>query len=648
MLVEVALPVSLYRTFTYRLNRQIDPASVAGRRVLVPFRSRRYYGFITGITVNPPDGQEIKDVLHIDDFNTFTEDEIRIIKEVSEFYVSPIGLTAYYFAPNYLKGKMIEDPLYEKVFRLNPEKKAGAKLSPAKQQLIETLENLGEASFTQLKMLGFQRTTILSLLKEGLIVEVRPDLQAAELRQNIQLMEVSKKLKNSIYSLSFTDDPDRVYTLAKHSKKLLSEGCSTLIILPSVMAAARYHQLLSGYIPDIKLYHDALSPKKQLETWLSVMKQPSVVVGTMSSLLIPARNLKLVWVELEHSNSYRSPVTPRFETKRVAYVVGRVKSAGVVYADRLPSVETYMMLRTKKAVQLKSPKPAVSNIEIRPFRGFTAALKSVRKIVDTGGKTLIIANKSYYAAYIHCERCGFEWLCDRCNIPFRVMLKSGRKILRCPECGRQAPYSKRCPDCENTLTEEGFGSHKIFDYLQGYDVSLYEEERDTRIRILSSLEGKLILERYDTVVNIYPDFLLYLDRYDANEQFFRAVLSPLFITAGRYVVFSNISPDMTVYRILTHQENITAVYEEELNFREKFRYPPVEKYTRLEMLANREPTISQLREFLGSCSDIKFEYRKGRFYRAVLKNIDRETLKQIYEKFSARGKLLIEINTKNI
>lgn len=648
MLVDVALPVSLYRTFTYRLNRQIDPSSLIGKRVLVPFRNHRYYGFITGITTTFPEGTELRDILHIDQFNTFTESEIKIIKEISEFYVSPIGLTAYYFAPNYLKGKGIQDPLYEKVFRINPEKKPASRLSPAKQRLIETLENLGEASFTQLKMLGFQRTTILSLLKDGFIVEVKPNLHLAGLRQNIQLMEASKKLTNSVYSMSFAADIDRVYMLAKNSKKLLSEGCSSLIILPSVMAAVKYHQLLSSYIPDIKLYHDALSPKKQLETWLSVMKQPSVVVGTMSSLLIPARNLKLVWVELEHSNSYRSPMTPRFETKRVAYVVGRVKSASVVYADRLPSLETYMMLRTKKAVQLKTQKPAVNNIEIRPFRGFTAALRSIRKVVDTGGQTLIIANKSYYAAYIHCERCGFEWLCDRCNIPFRVILKSGKKVLRCPECGREAPYSKRCPDCENTLTEEGFGSHKILDYLHDYDVSLYEEEKNTKIRILSSLEGKLILDRYNTVINIYPDFLQYLDRYDANEQFFRTVLSPLFVTAERYIIFSNISPDTTVYRIIKQEESFNAIYDQELNFREKFRYPPVEKYTRLEIVADRETTISRLREVLGSCSDLKFEYRKGMFYRAVLKNIDRETLKQIYEKFSAKGKLSIEVNTKNI
>lgn len=650
MLVEVALPVSLYRTFTYRLNRHTESDSVIGKRVLVPFRNRRYYGFITGITTTPVDGLELRDVLHIDEFNTFTQDEVRIINEISNFYISPVGLTAYYFAPNYLKGKRIEDPLYEKVFRLNPEKKPNHKLSTTKQQMIEVMKNLGEASFTQLKMLGFQKNTIQSLLKEGFILEIKPNLKPIDiqLKQSVQPIENSKTLKKSIYCLSFVPDIDRIHMVARYSKQLLSEGCSTLIVLPSVMAAIIYHQVLSEYIPQIKLYHDAVSPRKQLETWLSVMEHPSVVVGTMSSLLIPAKNLKLVWVELEHSNSYRSPMTPRFDAKRVAYLVGKVKSASVVYADKLPSLESFMMLRTGKAVQLKSQKLAVNTIEIRPFNGFVRTLKSIRKMISTTGQTLIIANKSYYAAYVHCERCGFEWLCDRCNTPVRVLLKSGKKVFKCPECDWEAPYSKRCPDCENNLTEEGFGSYKILDYLRDYDVSLYEEDRQTRVKVMSSIEGKVIIHRYDTVINLYPDFLQYLDRYDANEQFFRAVLSALFVKANHYVIFSNIGHQTTVYRILKQHETITTIYEEELMFREKFKYPPVEKYTRLEFLANRETTIHQFRQLLGSCFDLKFEYQRGRQYIAVLKNIDREVLKEIYEKFCTRGKMSIEINTKNI
>lgn len=665
MFVEVALPLSLYKTFTYRLNNQIDPKSLIGRRVLVPFGKLKYYGFITDITENVPKDVEIRDVLHIDEFNTFTEREVQLIKEISDFYVSPVGLTAYYFAPNYLKGKRLEDPFYGKIFRLNLYTELPKNLSLTKKQLVEVVSNLGEVSFTQLKMFGFKKSTIQSLLKDGVLTEVKLSETTTLLRQDVSLFDDDKKLTlesvfwfrvglrfgKGMHSFSFLPDLDRLRLIANISTFLLRRGNSSLIILPSVLAVNQYYQFLSRYIPNLKTYHDALPQKAQLEVWLSMMKEPGVVVGTMSSLLLPAKNLKLVCVECEHSNSYRSPMTPKFEAKRVAYMLEKIKSVSVVYGDKLPSLESYMMFKAGKIFPLKFRKIPRKQAEIIKFCGFSEALRYVEKILRSSGDTLIIANKSYYAAYVHCERCGFEWLCGRCGVYMRLMKKDGIKVLKCPKCGKEETYHTYCPDCDNRLTEEGFGSHKIVDYLRGFDVSIYEEFKDTRIKVISSVEGKVMVEKYDTVINIYPDFLLYLDRYDANEQFFRAVLTPMFIKSDRYIVFSKMDKNATVYKILKGEEDISKIYEEELSFRKRFRYPPVERYTKLEFWANREISVRQLKETLRpllKSEDIKFEYQKGTYYKIILKSVDRDGLKRVYEKFSGKGRLSIEVNTKNI
>jgi primosomal protein N' (replication factor Y) (superfamily II helicase) len=44
MLVEVALPVPLPRTFTYRIDRPVAP----GTRVRVPFSGRKLIGWVVG------------------------------------------------------------------------------------------------------------------------------------------------------------------------------------------------------------------------------------------------------------------------------------------------------------------------------------------------------------------------------------------------------------------------------------------------------------------------------------------------------------------------------------------------------------------------------------------------------------------------
>lgn len=133
MYLKVALPVSLYQTFIYELDSEIDRDTVVGRRVLVDFRNKRYYGFVTETVDSIPENLKIKKVLHIDEFNTFTKTEIKIIESISDYYLSPIGLTIYYFIPNYLKGKNIDDDMSDKVYRLNEDIDISTKLSSSQK-----------------------------------------------------------------------------------------------------------------------------------------------------------------------------------------------------------------------------------------------------------------------------------------------------------------------------------------------------------------------------------------------------------------------------------------------------------------------------------------------------------------------------------
>ncbi|HEY2065406.1 MAG TPA: hypothetical protein VGG84_05565, partial [Gemmatimonadaceae bacterium] len=48
MLIDVALPVPLFRTFTYRVPDELTGRVAAGSRVLVPFRTGKQIGIVVG------------------------------------------------------------------------------------------------------------------------------------------------------------------------------------------------------------------------------------------------------------------------------------------------------------------------------------------------------------------------------------------------------------------------------------------------------------------------------------------------------------------------------------------------------------------------------------------------------------------------
>ena len=87
--VEVALPLPIYRTFTYRVD---GSAPAVGARVLVPFRREERIGWVVG----PGEGGEIrglKPVLDVlDDEPTVPADILDLCRWMADYYVTPLGL----------------------------------------------------------------------------------------------------------------------------------------------------------------------------------------------------------------------------------------------------------------------------------------------------------------------------------------------------------------------------------------------------------------------------------------------------------------------------------------------------------------------------------------------------------------------------
>lgn len=653
MYVEVALPISLHQNFVYRLDSSLHKGNPVGKRVLVHFNKKKYFGFVVGTLQKAPDNLSVKDVLHIDEFHTFTEREIEIIKAISEHYLSPVGLTAYYFAPNYLKGKKLEDELLGKIFKLNLDQKLPTKLSNQQRKLVEFLSDMEKVSYLQLIQAGFIKSTIKSLLKMGILKEdpsITASMKLNQSQENIYSIDTQSCLKKGIYTLWGMSDRERVSISVSLIKKYLQDGSSCLIIFPSISSLNLYHQLIFRYFDKIYLYHDAISPKKQFIVWKEVQEKPSLILGTLSSLLIPAKNLKLVIVELEHSGTYRSMITPKFDAKMVVYLLWKYKSISTIYSDRVPSLESYILTQRKIAKPLTKPKRYRKSIEVRKFEGINKTLKLIESILRESESTLIVANKSYYASFVHCERCGFEWMCEKCRVPLRVVLEEDIKVLRCPKCRKVYRYSKNCPDCDHPIKEDGFGRDRVLRYLQDRmfsDVSLLEDNIDTKVKITSSLEGKLIFERFDTVINLYPDFLESIDSFTAREEFFRTVVSPYFVESNRYILISNRED---VEGMLREDKSIDEFYSQEIEFRRKYGYPPLKNYIKLQVIG-KESVIQQVDSILKeeySEGEIAFRFVSGDYGKFLICSKNKKPLIEIYNKFSGRAKLSMEVNPKSI
>ncbi len=92
-LIDVALNLPLFKTFTYRVPAPLNDTVSLGMRVLVPFGRKTLTGFVVGFPPEPPD-TDIKDVLDLPDAEPlFGEQDLRFYQWVASYYYCPLGQT---------------------------------------------------------------------------------------------------------------------------------------------------------------------------------------------------------------------------------------------------------------------------------------------------------------------------------------------------------------------------------------------------------------------------------------------------------------------------------------------------------------------------------------------------------------------------
>ncbi|HWV58493.1 MAG TPA: hypothetical protein VNZ57_13650, partial [Longimicrobiales bacterium] len=121
MLVEVALPLPLPRTFTYR----VPGGSVAvGSRVLVPFRSRQQIGWVVEASAEAPETGEIRDISRVLDAEPAVPAELlELCRWVADYYVAPLGQVLRAALPAVLSDTAKPDPAVKRrsILRLTRE-----------------------------------------------------------------------------------------------------------------------------------------------------------------------------------------------------------------------------------------------------------------------------------------------------------------------------------------------------------------------------------------------------------------------------------------------------------------------------------------------------------------------------------------------
>src|ERR1043166_1187250 len=110
MLVDVALPLPLFRNFTYEVDDSQADRARPGMRAVVPFRNRKQIGVIVGSSELPP-GVTAKRVHELPDREPVMSAEmLALCKWLADYYVVPLGLAIRTALPAPLTSHVAPEP----------------------------------------------------------------------------------------------------------------------------------------------------------------------------------------------------------------------------------------------------------------------------------------------------------------------------------------------------------------------------------------------------------------------------------------------------------------------------------------------------------------------------------------------------------
>ncbi len=404
-------------------------------------------------------------------------------------------------------------------------------------------------------------------------------------------------------------------------RRTAEEACSPdfnnkkqkLVLIPEKIMAEYF---LEKYSSEKPVFLSSNTPKKEYsDIWQEVRSgEIKTVVSTRVGLFLPFASLKEIIVEDESNIAYRSDYTPKYNTGVLARRVAKEYGAKLTINDSLPKLETYHefgeKMLPKKAETNASFANMVSEIKNANFSAFSRELQEeLKSAIQEKKKIILFVARKGYASYLLCQNCGYIPRCPNCNRVLAVhkQATSNRQLvtsLGCHHCNTTQDMINICPNCNRSVLEyKGLGIEKSEEKL----VKFFKNQNITLPRILS-LSGdtptkeekniisqfensapvillvtqKILSYRYllktDLVGILNLESLLNFVDFDTEEEALRTVF--ILSQMAEKTIIQGYDTEARVAKTILNQD-FKNFYDEELEARKDFNYPPFAELVKL-------------------------------------------------------------------
>ncbi len=259
--------------------------------------------------------------------------------------------------------------------------------------------------------------------------------------------------------------------------RCLETGRNAIMLVPEIALTPQIVQrfLARFGAESIAVLHSKLSLGERHDEWMRIRRgEVRIVIGARSAIFAPLQDVGIIVLDEEHETTYKSDMTPKYETVEVAEQLGKLHGAVVLLGSATPSVASYRAAEQGRFEKIvlrerynQTPLPGVEIADMREelHMGnrtiFSNALyEEMRNCLEAGKQIILFLNRRGYSAFLSCRNCGYVMQCPDCGISLTYHKKENEAV--CHFCGRRAPVPKICPDCGSRYIKYfGIGTEKV-------------------------------------------------------------------------------------------------------------------------------------------------------------------------------------------
>lgn len=620
--------VFIDKTFTYKINKEQLPLLKVGMRVVVPFGKQTLEGFVLKIYENKDVYLEnkLKEIISIvDTYPILNEELLTLGKYISKTTLCSLMTSYQAMLPKALKAKKKVNmtPKYDTYICINYGMyNNDIKFNASQEKILELLKENKKVKKEVLNKISV--SSVNTLLKKNILLEEKEENYRYNLineeKIKFNLNEEQQKVYKEIFNSINTNETFLLYGVTGSGKTnvymkviedVIKNNKTAILLVPEISLTPQIIKRFTSYFSNIAVLHSGLLDGEKYDEWRKINEgKVNIVIGARSAIFAPLKNIGVIIIDEEHSQTYKQENNPRYNAIDIAKERCKYHNCPLILGSATPSLESFARAKKNvyKLLELKNrynnntmPKVEIidMNKEFKKASGYfsNTLIDQIKETLERKEQVILFLNRRGYSSFLTCSSCGYVEKCPNCDISLTYHKSSN--MLRCHYCGYATKRKKLCPKCQEEFKDYGIGTEKVEEELKSLikDAKIIRMDVDTtttknaHAKIINSfLEEKynilvgtqMIAKGLDfpnvTLVGVLnADIGLNFPDFRSSETTF-SLLNQVLGRSGRgnkegKVLIQTFNPEH--YAIAyTKNHDYLGFYNEEMKIRKILKYPP--------------------------------------------------------------------------